>query len=295
MNLFLNANQAFEQMILKLYIDPQYETSPRGQKIKELTNVSLIIENSYDNIVYNPIRKISTKYLVAEFLWYLLGKQDKEGSDFIVKYAKFWDSLRNADGSLNSNYGYYIFNPMNSIYKVNNSNDFYSNKSQFDYVVSTLTKDKDSRQAIININSIFHKSIENIKDFPCTTTMHFMIRNNKLNLTVHMRSCDIVLGFCNDVFQFTEIQKLLYFNLKNTYKDLKLGSYTLLANSLHLYERHFDMGKNISFYIPNLSEAHFDKANSSYTREEAINVLLNNEKTKNPHLVWMKEQLGDLK
>ena len=61
--------------------------------------------------------------------------------------------------------------------------------------------------------------------------------------------------------------------LKNTYKDLKLGSYTLLANSLHLYERHFDMGKNISFYIQNKSDAHIDNEMNSYTREEAIEVL----------------------
>lgn len=291
---FLNANHAFEQMILKLYLSPQYETAPRNQKIKEITNVSFTIENSCNNIVYNPIRKISTKYLVIEFLWYLLGKQDKKGSDFIVKYAKFWDTLRNSDGSLNSNYGYYIFNPMNSISSVKNSNNFYSNNSQFDYVVNTLIKDKDSRQAIININSIFHKSIENIKDFPCTTSMQFLIRNNYLNLTVHMRSCDIVLGFCNDVFQFTEIQKLLYFYLKNTYTDLKLGTYTLMANSLHLYERHFDMGKNLTC-IPKNSDIYIDDVKNPYTREEIIDVLFDNSKTDNPHLLWMKNQIGDLK
>ena len=294
MEYFLSANQAFEQMLLKIYLDPDYESSPRNQKIRELVNASLTIENSYDNIVYNPIRKISRKYLVAEFLWYLLAKQDKEGSDFIVRYAKFWDSIRNYDGSLNSNYGYYIFNPMSQICKIKHNNE-YSNITQFDYVINILSKDKDSRQAIININSIFHKYIPNIKDFPCTTTMHFMIRNNKLNLTVHMRSCDIVLGFCNDVFQFTEIQKLVYFSLKEKYNNLELGSYTLLANSLHLYERHFDMGKNISYYAPNLNDVHADKCTSSYTRNDIIDVLLFNKNTQNTHLLWMKEQLGDLK
>ena len=60
-------------------------------------------------------------------------------------------------------------------------------------------------------------------------------------MTTYMRSNDLWMGFPNDVFQFTAIQIYLAMRL-----GVKLGSYTHIAGSLHLYDRDYQTSlKNI--------------------------------------------------
>lgn len=226
-----------------------FRSCPRGMEIQELLNAGFVLTDPRNNIVDLPERKISPKYLTAEWLWYVSGEQDKEGSDFICSYAPFWDTIRNVDGSLNSNYGYYFFRNMDEVLPTEEEfkpiSDYYFQNSQMNYVVDTLVADKDSRQAIVNINNIYHKA-KPTKDFPCTVSMQFFIRENRLYMTVCMRSTDLVLGFCNDVFQFTMFQFVVYNELKKYYPELELGSFTLFTGSLHFYERHNRMVEDIN-------------------------------------------------
>ena len=60
-----------------------------------------------------------------------------------------------------------------------------------------------------------------------------------------MRSNDIVLGFTNDVFQFTMLQEAMLVELKKHYPELKLGQYFHNAGSMHIYDRHFEMANKI--------------------------------------------------
>lgn len=248
------------------------QSAPRGMTINELSNVTMTLINPQNNIVDIEARNISVKYLLAEWLWYVKGDQDKAGSDFICKYAPFWDTLRNPDGSLNSNYGHYFFKRMDEVLPTEEEfkpiSDYYFQKSQFHYVIDTLLKDSDSRQAVVNINNIYHKA-HPTKDFPCTTAMQFFIRDNKLHMTVTMRSTDLVLGYCNDVFQFTMFQRIVLNELNKelrqmnkhgiayaeddgtlmivgavNHKPIKMGTFTLFTTSLHVYERHFKMMEN---------------------------------------------------
>jgi thymidylate synthase len=60
-----------------------------------------------------------------------------------------------------------------------------------------------------------------------------------------MRSNDIILGFTNDVFQFTMLQEGLMVQLRETYPELELGAYYHNAGSMHIYDRHFEMANKI--------------------------------------------------
>jgi len=62
---------------------------------------------------------------------------------------------------------------------------------------------------------------------------------------VSMRSNDVVFGYCNDVFTFALFQQLMLNDLRAIYPDLELGSYHHHAGSMHIYERHYEMAKNI--------------------------------------------------
>jgi len=197
------------------------EFSPRGLLIKEIENAHYILP-PYIRFANFTARKLSLKYIKREFLWYLKG--DRYDTS-ITEHANMWRGLVNIDGSINSNYGQYI-------------------NKQFDNVIKTLQSDKDSRRASIMILSAEHLLSET-NDYPCTYALNFRIRDNRLNMTVHMRSQDAVFGMGNDAPAFSMIQEMIYVTLRDTYPELVMGNYHHFADSLHVYERHFEMMNNI--------------------------------------------------
>ena len=108
---------------------------------------------------------------------------------------------------------------------------------QATYVADALSKDQDSRQAVINI---WRERPAQSKDIPCTLNMQFLIRDGKLHAVVNMRSQDAVLGFSYDVFTFSAVAGLIRVLLKERGTDVELGYLHVHVGSLHLYEQHFD-------------------------------------------------------
>jgi thymidylate synthase len=153
-----------------------------------------------------------------------MGRNDVE---FIEKYASFWRVISNKDETVNSAYGNLLFNEKNEY-----------GLSQWQWAFQTLKNDKDSRQAIMLFNKPQYQWIGN-KDVICTLNAIFNIRDNKLNFSVSMRSNDAILGTPTDVAFFCLLQQQMLKLLKPYYPDLELGTYTHIANSYHIYDRHF--------------------------------------------------------
>jgi len=117
--------------------------------------------------------------------------------------------------------------------------------SQWDYVLNELSSDNDSRRAVIHIRSPYD-SMNAKLDVPCTLTLQFFIRNDKLSLAVNMRSSDLILGLALDVPAFTIFQEMMANDLTlKLGREIKVGDYIHTSNSLHIYEKHFDMAEKI--------------------------------------------------
>jgi len=222
--------EVYQTALTDVMNEPQYITSPRGMKIKEVTNAALIINDPRYPLYENKRRGSQFKYIAGELVWYYTGRND---TDFITKFAKFWNNIDNGDGTVNSAYGNLIFTEKNK-----------HGLNQYQWAIQSLIKDKDSRQSILHFNKPKHQNINN-KDFVCTLNGIFQIRDNKLNFTVDMRSNDLILGTATDVAFFCSLQVQAYNHLRPYYPNLKLGSYTHIAHSLHIYERHFDLINNM--------------------------------------------------
>lgn len=224
----------YKQALYEVNNNPEYVSSPRGLMCKELTDVALVIENPLLSLYENKRRSSQKKYIAAEILWYASGSNTVE---WISKYAKMWDSLKDENGTVNSAYG-------NLIFTETNEHGF----NQYMWALESLIQDTDTRQAIMHFNKPHHQYTGN-KDFVCTLNAIFHIRDNKLNLTVDMRSNDIILGLATDVAFFTVLQQQMLFDLKEHgekyniehLKNLELGRYTHIDHSLHLYQRHFEL------------------------------------------------------
>jgi len=220
-----NFSRAFRASLVDLIRYPEFETKPRDLSIKENANTVLIIEEPLSCLFTTPTRSSQKKYIAAELMWYFMGRNDAE---FITKYAKFWDTIKNPDGTVNSSYGKLLFSNLNE-----------HGITQYEWAISALVKDRDSRQAVMHFNLPRHQYHFN-KDFVCTMYGNFQIRDNKLNFTISMRSNDVIWGLPTDIAFFAILQSQALSHLRKYYPDLDLGTYTHIANSFHVYEHHFD-------------------------------------------------------
>ena len=217
---FKNLHTCFINLCRILNDAPQ--VSSRGSNQKEVIFNSFSIEDPTDILINVPERKFSKTYAIAEWLWYLSANPN---IDNIGKFAKIWKQIADENQKVESHYGVYI-------------------TPQWDWVVQELLSDNDSRRATIAINQPYHKA-KNPKDYPCTQYIQFLIRDNRLHMSVNMRSNDLVFGLCNDIFTFCLFQQLMLNELKQNGLDIELGKYFHHAGSLHVYERHYDMVNSI--------------------------------------------------
>jgi thymidylate synthase len=98
-------------------------------------------------------------------------------------------------------------------------------------VVKLLKERPTSRRAVIQLFDA--ADIANVhKGIPCTCTLQFMIRDDRLILFTNMRSNDAFIGLPYDVFAFTMLQEIIARSLG---KDV--GPYKHAVGSLHLYEK----------------------------------------------------------
>ena len=188
------------------------QPSRDGIVVGEVINASTTILNPRWGLVQSDKRKLSVNYAVGELLWYLSGSNSL--SD-IQPYSSVWEKLSDDGMTINSAYGHRIHHKFGF--------------DQWLHVKNLLTKDPYTRQAVIHI-----KEPSNVptKDLPCTISLQYLIREGALHCIVYMRSNDLWLGFPYDVFCFTAFQTKLAMEL-----GVKLGNYTHIAGSLHLYER----------------------------------------------------------
>jgi len=210
------------------------KVSPRGINTLEVSPLMTIIEKPSDNIILFKERKLNRLFSAMELCWILSGDEDP----WIIEYLKTLNNYTDEfEGKryLMGAYGPRIrkYTAIDPITKKVDTID------QLKYVVDKLSTDKDSRQAIIVIWNPTADTRKN-KDIPCTNLMKFSIRDNKLNMTVFMRSNDLYRGSCYDFFNFTSIQCLLAGIL-----NVQIGTYYHIADSHHIYESDISKIENI--------------------------------------------------
>lgn len=151
---------------------------------------------------------------LGELCWYLAKTNNL---DFISYYIP--DYQRYADGSeIYGAYGPRLFD--------------WRGQNQVANVIEILRRKRNSRQAVIQLFDaidIFKDPAP--KDIPCTCTIQFMVRGEKLHMFTNMRSNDAYLGLPHDIFSFTMLQELIARSL-----GVELGHYKHSVGSLHIYD-----------------------------------------------------------
>lgn len=105
---------------------------------------------------------------------------------------------------------------------------------QIKFVIDELTRNPDSRRAVIDIRDNNQDMYSN--DPACLQHIQFFIRNNKLHMKVLFRSNDACKALFMNAFALIEIQKYISDKLQ-----LEVGTYTHRANSMHCYLKDFEL------------------------------------------------------
>lgn len=190
-------------------------------KTKHLTDVTIEIKNPYHNVCLNPQRNMSLKYMLGEIDWYLSGSNKVAD---IAKYGKMWNSLTDDGETVNSAYGYRIFEKFGF--------------NQLQYCIDKLKSNPYDRQAVVHIKEASDKPT---KDTPCTCLIQFVCFNGRLNAHVYMRSNDIWLGLPYDVAFFTCLLQIV-----SDRTGIPCGTYYHTVGDLHMYEKHWNRGVTYS-------------------------------------------------
>lgn len=117
---------------------------------------------------------------------------------------------------------------------------------QLQVVIDRLKRQQASRQAIMVIYDPARDSIEKSKDYPCNIMQQFLIRDGKLNMHTFVRSNDSVFGVCINLYEWAFVWQYVASQL-----GVPCGSLFHTANSMHVYEAHYDKIRAVQDkYIP---------------------------------------------
>lgn len=215
----------YKNILKSIYYHPEFILDDS----KEITNLSFELSNPINNIVSSKSRDFNKVFADKFFKWNWDGKTDS---------TELFDVNNNA-----KNY-----------YEVNGRNTAYGPRivKQLPFIIDELKRNKDSRRAVINILEAEDKELLEDKfngkskmEYPCTNAITFFIRDNKLNIHTSMRSNNMVLTICYDVYNFTNMLFKVYEILKKTYSNLEIGTYQHNIVSAHILKKEYSLAEKI--------------------------------------------------
>lgn len=221
----------YEKLIHEDFVSINGKAESLGTKCVEILDSHITrLDPLHLTMDFGP-RKTPSKYVEKELDWYLSEDLNIKGH---VDDIEIWTKVCDKDGFINSNYGNLVFSK--------------ENFKQYQHVLNELIAHPDSRRALIIYTrpSIWLEyDADGMSDFICTISAQVFIRNNKLYYINNMRSQDAIFGMFSDVEWASYVYRRLFNDLKQHYPDLEVGTMNWNCGSFHLYEKHFQMLKDI--------------------------------------------------
>lgn len=204
-----------------------FEVPTRHGSSKELDQpATWSIPQLYNYFITNPGRVINLPFALAELVWIMSGSDD----DWIIKYNKQMAAYTDEYAGMrkfNAAYGY----RMREQFSIDQLND----------VIDGFKMHMDSRQQLMVFrHPIRDRSNRKTADRACNIALMFLVRNEQLHATRVCRSQDFMWGVPYNFIQFGHIHQFVAESL-----GLEVGEHNAIAQSLHLYEHHFEDVKKI--------------------------------------------------
>lgn len=216
-----DVTQALPDLLARL--ETADEINSRAGLTKELSHVSITFLQPWKREILEPYRKPNLAAQVAETMWVLTGRDDIGWLEHYLPRCRDF-----SDDGLTWRAGY------GKRLRFWEDHGHAKTIDQLAYIVNTLKASPSSRQAVM---SIWDPAIDTDpgKDIPCNNWLSFNSRLGSLDLTVAIRSNDIIWGWSGiNQFEWSALQEIVASML-----GLRVGVLNFVQTSFHLYDRHF--------------------------------------------------------
>lgn len=203
----------FEKIAKHIRVNGSLQKSERGDT-REMLGAHLVLTNPLDRIDTHQWRKMNFPFAIGEWLAMMHGY---DGIDFFTKFIKSYDQYSSDHMHLDGAYGLRIRNGSTSA-------------SDIDAVIDKLKDKPESRRAVLSIYNGTDLYGAGGLNTPCTLSIQFLLRQDKLNMIVNMRSNDLDYGLTNDIVVFTMLHEYVANKL-----GAQAGFYHHMVGSLHYY------------------------------------------------------------
>lgn len=148
-------------------------------------------------------KKMNWNAVLRELLWYLSGENHIRN---LRQHTKIWDDWADADGNLDTAYGYY-WRHFPSAEKDADGQWRVREVDQIRYVIDSLKKNPESRRLVVSAwepgNAIRSKLP------PCHYTFAFHAANGRLNCHLCQRSGDLALGIPFNMAAYAALTQMI--------------------------------------------------------------------------------------
>jgi len=208
-------------------------SAPRGERIREVFDGNAVVDMN-QVLITLPERKLSLKFAFTEAWWMLTGRDDVETlhnvSKTIVAYSDDGVTFFGAYGKR------YI--------------------NQRERVLRAILRDNDTRHGVITFWDVANPP--DTRDLPCSLSIQWLVRNNKLHAFYNMRSSDLWLGWPYDIFSFTCMTYHMLLSLRERdsfFNRVTLGDLHYHAGSMHLYDKNMQDALNCVYANMNSNQS----------------------------------------
>jgi len=198
------------------------DVTVRGQRCRE-AKAPVVFEYTCPGYcwMHIPGRRFNPFFALAEVVWILSGRNDvKWLSYFNSNVAQFSDdgvTFHGAYGDRLRKWPLYGGTAANVT-------------DQFQQVVNKLEADPYTRQAVMSLWDPDRDNELGHRDYPCNNIVYLSLRDGKLDMTVVIRSNDLIWGAPYNAVQFSHIHAYIA-----GWLNCRIGTLTYFIQNLHFY------------------------------------------------------------
>jgi thymidylate synthase len=148
-------------------------------------------------------KKMNFSAIIRELLWYLSGENHIRN---LRKHTKIWDDWADADGNLDTAYGYY-WRHFPSASRDEHGQWRVREVDQIRYIIDTLKSDPYSRRLVVTAWEPGNATKSKLP--PCHYTYAFHVSDGLLNCHLNQRSGDIALGIPFNMAAYAALTQMI--------------------------------------------------------------------------------------